>query len=170
MKIIVSVDLNWGIGSEGELLKRIPEDMKRFRKLTVGNVIVMGRTTFESLPNKSPLDKRVNIVLSRDENFIDDRIIICSSVAQILEQIKNFKDKQIYIIGGETIFNQFLSYCEQALITKFNDTYKADKFFPNLDEQENWELTEQGEDKEYEGTEYKYVTYTNKNFGSEINE
>ena len=83
MKIIVSVDLNWGIGSEGELLKRIPEDMKRFRKITTGNVIVMGRKTFESLPNQKPLGKRVNIVLSRDENFKDERITICSSVKDI---------------------------------------------------------------------------------------
>ncbi len=170
MRIIVSVDLNWGIGSEGELLKRIPEDMKRFRRKTIKNVIVMGRRTFESLPNQAPLKSRVNIILSRDEEYKDDRLVICNSIQETIEKLKEYEDKDIYIIGGEAIYTAFLPFCDEALITKFNHEYEANKFFPNLDLDENWEITEIGEDKEYEGTQYKYVTYKNMKVRSEINE
>jgi len=80
MKAIVAVDSNWGIGYKGNLLQRIPEDMRFFRQMTLNKVVVMGRKTFESLPGKEPLKDRVNIILSKSENIEKDGIIICRSV------------------------------------------------------------------------------------------
>lgn len=92
MKIIVAVDLNWGIGCDGKLLQHIPEDMKFFKEKTIGNVVVMGRETFESLPGKNPLKDRVNIVLSRDRSFKDDRLIICNSIEDTLKELQKYEN------------------------------------------------------------------------------
>ncbi len=162
MNAIVAVDLNWGIGCNGELLQRIPEDMKFFKDKTIGKVVVMGRETFKSLPNKAPLKDRVNIVLSRNELFNDDRLIICNSINETLDQLKKYNENDIFIIGGEMIYEQFLSYCKEIYVTKIKNKYLADKYFPNLDEDQNWVMVESSEDKEYRGIGYNFEKYTKK--------
>lgn len=161
MKAIVAVDDKWGIGYKGELLQRIPGDMKNFKKMTIGNVIVMGRETFNSLPGKSPLKDRVNVVLSRRNDFIDDRIIICKSIEEALTELDKYQNEEIFIIGGEMIYNEFLDYCSEVYITKIKGEFTADKYFPNLDINENWELVESGEDQEYKGIQYNFNRYRN---------
>ena len=159
MKAIVAVDLNWGIGYEGKLLQPIPEDMKFFKKKTLGNVVVMGRETFESLPGKSPLKDRVNIVLTRNQSFKDERLIICHSVNETLEILKQYDSDNVYIIGGEAIYNEFLQYCDEIFVTKIKAEYKADKYFPNIDKQEKWKKVNTSEVKEYEGINYTFNVY-----------
>ena len=100
MKAIVAVDLNWGIGCGGKLLQTIPEDMKFFKQKTSGKVVIMGRETFESLPGKSPLKDRINIVLSRSKSFCDDRITVCRSLEELFREIKKYHTDDVYLIGG----------------------------------------------------------------------
>lgn len=162
MKIIVAVDSNWGIGCDGNLLQHIPEDMKFFKEKTIGNVVVMGRETFESLPGKNPLNNRVNIVLSRNNSFKDDRLIICKSIEETFKELEKYNNDEIFIIGGETIYKQFLPYCDELYITKIKNEYKADRFFPNVDIMENWELVEESEVKEYKDIKYIFSRYLKK--------
>ena len=162
MKIIVAVDSNWGIGCDGNLLQHIPEDMKFFKEKTIGNVVVMGRETFESLPGKNPLNNRVNIVLSRNNSFKDDRLTICKSIEETFKELEKYNNDEIFIIGGETIYKQFLPYCDELYITKIKNEYKADRFFPNVDIMENWELVEESEVKEYKDIKYIFSRYLKK--------
>ena len=161
MKAIVAVDLNWGIGCKGKLLQSIPEDMKFFKEKTIGNVVVMGRETFESLSGKNPLKDRVNIVLTRSESFNDDRLIICNSIDEVLNELQKYENDKIFIIGGESVYKQFLSYCDELYITKIYNRYKADKFFPNIHTMSNWDLVEESEVKEYNDVRYVFSTYKN---------
>ena len=161
MKAIVAVDLNWGIGCKGKLLQSIPEDMKFFKDKTIGNVVVMGRETFESLSGKNPLKDRVNIVLTRSESFNDDRLIICNSIDEVLNELQKYENDKIFIIGGESVYKQFLSYCDELYITKIYNRYEADKFFPNIHTMSNWDLVEESEVKEYNDVRYVFSTYKN---------
>ena len=88
MNLIAAVDLNWGIGYNCELLEKIPEDMKYFKEKTLGKVIVMGRTTFESLPNKKPLEQRINIVLTKNKNYNCEGVILCYSLEELFNRIE----------------------------------------------------------------------------------
>lgn len=164
MKAIVAVDLNWGIGCNGKLLQSIPEDMKFFKEKTMGKVVVMGRETFESLPGKAPLKDRVNIVLSRNKLFHEDRLIICNSINETLDELKKYDKNDIFIIGGEMIYKQFLAHCEEIYVTKIKNKYLADTYFLNLDKDPNWVLVESSEDKEYKGIKYSFTKYKNKSF------
>lgn len=159
MKAIVAVDLNWGIGCGGKLLQTIPEDMKFFKEATLGNVVVMGRETFESLPGKSPLKDRINIVLTRDKSFCDSRLTICNSVEETLEKLKQYDSDNVYIIGGEAIYNEFLPYCNEIFITKIQKEYDADKYFPNIDIDKTWVLESVSEMKQYMDVNYNFNKY-----------
>ena len=91
MKAILSADINWAIGCNGKLLARVPDDMKFFKSKTLGKVVVMGRKTYESLPNKSPLTNRINIVLTGDKSFKDERVIVLNSVAEGLKETEKIR-------------------------------------------------------------------------------
>lgn len=159
MKLIAAVDSNWAIGNRGQQLVNIPQDQKMFRDMTLGKVIVMGRKTLESLPGGQPLYGRTNVVLTRDPQFKAKGARICHSVEEVLELLKDIPQDDIYIIGGETIYEQFLPYCEEALVTWIDYEYAADTYFPNLDESEDWVMTEEGDEQTYFNLCYTYRTY-----------
>ncbi len=161
MNLIVAVDRNWGIGYEGELLTRIPEDMKQFKKKTVGQVVVMGRTTYESLPNGKPLIDRDNIVLSRNDLYTSEGIRLVHSITQLLSVLPEYKDKQIFIIGGESIYHSLLPYCQYAYVTQIDTAFKADRHIMNLDELENWTLISKSERMTYQSLDFYYTVYEN---------
>jgi len=181
MNIIVAVDNNWGIGYNNKLLQIIPEDMRLFKQLTYNKIVIMGRETFESLPNKQPLKNRINIVLSRDKEFIENnsntnnQLIIYQSLDELFARLKNviyYNSDKIFIIGGESIYKQFLPYCDKAYITKINREYKADRYFVNLDESEGWKLVFEGENRYFDVNgsenvndfiEYRFLQYKNNN-------
>lgn len=162
MIAVLSADQNWGIGLKGELLVRIPNDMKNFRKITTGNVIVMGRKTLESFPNGAALPNRVNIVMSKNPDYQEKDVIVVHSEEELFEELKKYPDKQVYVIGGESIYRQLLPYCDQAYVTKIDYAYQADRYFPNLDEMDEWELTQEGEEQTYFDIEYYFHVYTRK--------
>lgn len=159
MIAVLSADKNWAIGYKGELLVRIPNDMKMFRNLTTGNVIVMGRKTLESFPNAQPLPNRVNIVMTQNPDYEAKGCVIVHNTEELMEELKNYPDKQIYVVGGESIYRELLPYCEEAYVTRIDYEYQADRYFPNLDEMEDWELYEEGEEETFFSIEYYFNKY-----------
>lgn len=159
MNLIVAVDKNWAIGKGNKLLVSIPQDMKFFRETTMGKVVVMGRKTLESFPGGQPLKKRVNIVLTKDQNYDVKDAIVVHSVEELLDELKKYNEEDIYVIGGESIYRQLLPYCKLAHVTKIDHAYEADTFFPNLDEMEDWEVTGVSDEQTYFNLEYEFVRY-----------
>ena len=159
MNLIVAVDKNWAIGCGNRLLVSIPADMKFFRETTMGKVVVMGRKTLESFPGGQPLKKRTNIVLTRDKDYQVKDAIVVHDVETLLEELKNYDEEEIYVIGGESIYRQLLPYCKLAHVTKINHAYEADTYFPNLDEMDDWEITGVSDEQTYFNLEYEFVRY-----------
>ena len=162
MNVIVAADQNWGIGKDNKLLVSIPADMKMFREETSGKVIVMGRKTLESFPNGLPLKNRTNIVITKNKDYDAKGAIVVHSIEEALEEIKSYPEEQIYIIGGEQIYRQFLPYCDRAYITKIDYHYEADTHFPNLDEDPEWEMTHISDEQTYYDLEYYFTIYQKK--------
>lgn len=162
MNMIVAVDSNWAIGHKGKLLVSIPEDMQFFRRETTGKVVVMGRKTLESFPNGLPLKNRVNVVITKDKEYNVKDAIICHSIEETLEVLKQYNDEDIYVIGGESVYRQFLPYCSVAHVTKINYSYDADTYFPNLDEMDEWTIEESSDERTYFDLEYEFVKYVKK--------
>lgn len=162
MNMIVAVDSNWAIGHKGKLLVSIPEDMQFFRRETTGKVVVMGRKTLESFPNGLPLKNRVNVVITKDKEYNIKDAIICHSIEEALEVLKQYNDEDIYVIGGESVYRQFLPYCSVAHVTKINYSYDADTYFPNLDEMDEWTIEESSDERTYFDLEYEFVKYVEK--------
>lgn len=162
MKQIVAVDKNWGIGNEGNLLFHISEDLKNFRRLTEGKTVILGRKTLQTFPKSAPLKNRRNIILSRDESYSVEGAEVCRSVEEVTELLKNEDTDNVVVIGGESIYRQMLHLCDTAIVTKIDAEAPSDKFFPNLDEDENWYLAEESEVKEENGINFKFCTYKRK--------
>lgn len=162
MNIIVAADKNWAIGLQNKLLVSIPADMKFFRQTTTGNVVVMGRKTLESFPNGQPLKNRTNIVLTSDRSYNVKDAVVVHSIEELLEELKKYDSEDIYVIGGESIYRQLLPYCSLAHVTKIDHEYQADTYFPNLDEDEEWELTGISDEQTYFDLEYVFARYERK--------
>ena len=159
MNIIVAVDEKWGIGYKNELLVRIPADQRFFRETTTGNVVIMGRKTLESFPGGQPLKNRTNIVITSKEDYQVKDAIVVHSVEEALEQVKDVPSENVYVIGGASIYEQMLSLCDTAHVTKVNYTYQADTYFPNLEEMSEWELVADSEEQTYFDLEYTFQKY-----------
>ena len=159
MNLIVAVDKNWGIGHDNELLVRIPADQRFFRETTTGNVVIMGRKTLESFPGKQPLKNRTNIVITNKKDYEVKDAIVVHSVEEALKQVEDIPTEQVYVIGGSSIYEQMLPYCDVAHVTKIDYAYQADCFFPNLDELPEWKVTGESEEQTYYDLEYTFVKY-----------
>ncbi|MBQ6264392.1 MAG: dihydrofolate reductase [Clostridia bacterium] len=161
MNTIVCVDNNWGIGRDNDLLFHIPADMKFFKEHTMGNVVVMGMATLLSLPGQRPLPGRTTVVISNDLNWNPEGVIICRSMDELFEKLKDFESKKIYVCGGASIYAQLIDYCDTAYITKVDSSDEnAQKFFPDMDKKEEWSITDESEVMEHNGLEFRFVTYS----------
>ena len=159
MNLIAAVDKNWAIGLHNKLLVSIPADMKFFREVTTGNVVVMGRKTLESFPNGQPLKKRTNIVLTSDPDYQVKDAVVVHNMDELHEELKKYPSDSIYIIGGESVYLQLLDECDVAHITKIDYEYEADAYFPNLDENPEWEITADSDEQTYFDLEYYFYKY-----------
>ncbi len=136
LSIVAVIGKNNEIGKENNLLCRLPADLKYFKELTTGHIIVMGRKTFESLP-KGALPNRTNIVLSRNKNLSFEGCLVFSSIEEIIDYSKDSSD--IFIIGGGEIYEQFLPFANKLYLTKVHTQFDdADTFFPEINYSE-WE-------------------------------
>lgn len=163
MNLIAAADEKWGIGRDGGLLTHLPGDMKYFRETTMGKVVVMGRKTLESFPGAKPLKDRVNIVLTRNREYCPEGVVICHSVEEALEILKQYREEDIFIIGGGMIYREFLPYCDKAYITHIYRVFDADTDFVNLDGNPDWELESAGEISEHDGIKYEFRIYARRN-------
>ena len=156
ISIIVAAAQNDAIGLDNALLYWLPDDMRRFRELTTGHTVVMGRKTFESLPN-GPLPNRRNVVLTRQKNHIDG----CDCFTSLGEALENCKeDAEIYIIGGASIYREAIKFADRLCLTEIDDVpEKADTFFPEIGDE--WQETsrEQHEADERHAFGYAFVDY-----------
>ena len=143
MIAIAAVDKNWAIGNKGQLLISLPEDQKGvFKKYTAGHTVVFGRKTLETFPGQRLLPNRVNVILSRNFDFEKEGAVILHSVDE-LEDFLDLTGDDVYLIGGATMYNSLIGLCDKAIITSIRAEFEADCYFPNLDEDPSWELTEE---------------------------
>jgi len=166
MNLIVAVDENWAIGNKNELLVRIPADHKFFREETTGKVVVLGRKTLETFPQGLPLKNRTNIIMSTNPDYKVKDAIVVHSVEELLEEVKNYKDEDVYIIGGDSIYKQLLPYCNVAHVTKIDHAYEADAYFPNLDEMPEWQITADSDEQVYFDLTYHFLKYEKQEKGN----
>ena len=162
MNAIAAVDAKWAIGNKNRLLPSIPADMKFFREKTMGHVVVMGRKTLESFPNGLPLKNRVNIVLTANRSYKVKDAIIVHTKEELLEELKKYDSNELYVIGGGSIYEMLIPYCDTAYITKIDHAYAADTYFPNLDQMDDWEMTEVSEEQTCFDLEYVFAKYERK--------
>lgn len=156
MNVIVAVDENWAIGKDGDQLVYLKEDLKRFRTLTSGHTVILGRKTLATFPGGRPLKNRRNLILSRNPQFQAEGAEVFSSVEELVKQA----DKDAFVIGGASVYEQLLPYCDTAYITKIHAAFPADTYFPNLDRSDQWQVAEESESLEQDGLSYHYVTYS----------
>ena len=133
MKMIVAADQNWGIGRAGGLLVHIPGDMEHFKEKTMGNVVVMGRKTFESLPGKKALPGRTNIVLTGNRSWQGEGAVLAHSREELDQLLKQYEDDSVYIIGGGQVYQEYLERCDTIYVTRIEAAFEADTWFPDLD-------------------------------------
>ena len=165
MNMIAAVDRNWAIGRKGRLLVSIPNDLKHFREETMGKVVVLGRKTLQTFPQAMPLSGRTNIILSRNPSFFVKGAQVVHSLDELKLALEPFPSKDIYCIGGESIYRQLLPYCDTAHVTKIDRAYAADAYCPDLDQDEDWEIAADSEEQVYFDITYHFVKYVRKSSG-----
>jgi dihydrofolate reductase len=163
ISIIAAVSDDWGIGKENDLLWHIPEDLKRFKSLTMGKCLIMGKRTWESLP-KRPLPGRRNIVLTD----IPDECIDCSITAYSIEDAlsKCERGVEIFVIGGGSVYRQFIELADRLYLTHVHKKAPADIYFPKIDRRK-WKIIGREEciSEDDKQIPYSYVIYERKQCG-----
>lgn len=155
MNLIVAVDRNWAIGKDGDQLVYIPEDLKRFKALTMGHPVILGRKTLATFPGGRPLKGRPNLILSRSPDFHPEGAQVYTNAADLLAAAT----EDSFVIGGASVYNLLVDACDTAYVTKIDAEFPADVWFPNLDERDGWELTETEGPFSFEKLTYHYLTY-----------
>ena len=159
MNLIVAVDKNWGIGKDGKLLANLPGDMKNFREKTQGKTVVMGRSTLESLPGGKPLPNRTNIVLTHNQDFKREGCIIVHDMQELLEELNNYHSEDVMIMGGASVYNELIPYCDALYITKIDYEFDADTHIKNVDELPGFKVVWQSDVMEDNGYQYRFLEY-----------
>lgn len=157
IKAIVCVDENWAIGKNNGLLFHLKKDMQFFKEKTTMSIVVMGENTLLSLPGSKPLKDRINIVLCPDGKEYPGYVCF-HNFDKLVAQLKAL-DCDIYVIGGGMMYNSMLPYYDEVYVTKVQADGKGTVFFPNLDEDTNFELSERSENVEDNGYTINFCTY-----------
>jgi dihydrofolate reductase len=137
--LITAHDRARGIGKDNKLVWKNPEDMRHFKRTTMGHTVIMGRKTFESIGSKG-LKGRNNIVLSRTLPLLQENAIVERHLSIVLENVRN-SSQDAYVIGGEQIYKEFLPHADEVIVTEIDGNYDCDAFFPKLTTS-NWEMTD----------------------------
>lgn len=161
MKFIAAVDSKWGIGKNGRLLIRISEDQRNFRETTMGHVVVLGRKTLEEFPGGRPLKGRTNIILSRNRDYSVDGAVVAHSLDELFGQLSHYDSDDIFIIGGQMVYDALIPYCDTAIITKIDRDFDADAHIMDLDKAPEWVAVHEREGENQEDVNFAFVTYKN---------
>ncbi len=162
MNFIVAVDRNYAIGKDNDLLYSLKQDMKYFRETTLNKVVVMGDKTLMSFPNSAPLKNRTNIVVSIDPNFSVEGAIVVHSFKELFAKLKDYDTNDVFVIGGASIYNQLMEYCEYGYITKIDAEKPYDKAINNV-EKMGWTLHQKGETLTEDGIDFAFCIFKNPN-------
>lgn len=154
-KAIVAADAEWGIGKDGDQLCYIPADLKRFKALTTGHDVILGRKTLATFPGGRPLPGRRNLILSRNPDFDPEG----AEVFGDLEKLWAAAPEDAFVIGGGTVYEQLLPWCDTVYVTRLERSYPADVRFPDLDAAPDWRLVESEGPYEHQGLTFRYDTY-----------
>lgn len=160
MDLVVNVTENWGIGKDGKLLVSISADLKRFRQLTTGKTVILGRKTLSTFPGGRPLKNRTNLILSHSGVTVEGAEVL-PDLEALLARLKDCDLEQVSVIGGASVYRALLPYCSRAYITKTLLSPEADTFFPDLDAMDNWSVAETGPVLEENGVRFQYIDYVN---------
>ena len=155
MNVIVAVDENWAIGKDGDQLIYLKEDLKRFKALTMGHPLILGRKTMATFPGGRPLKGRRNLILSRSPGFSPEG----GEVYHTMEELLSAAPEDAFVVGGASVYRCLLDRCDTAYVTKIGKSFPADCWFPNLDQDPAWTPAEISEELEQEGVPFRYVTY-----------
>lgn len=155
MNLIVAVDRNWAIGKGGDQLAYISADLKRFKALTTGHPVILGRKTLATFPGGRPLKGRRNLILSATPGYAPEG----AQVYPTLDALLSAAPEDTFVIGGESVYRALLDRCSTAYVTKILAEFPADRYFPNLDASADWAVWEQSEVLEEDGLPFQYVTY-----------
>ncbi len=161
IKILVACDENRVIGKDNQLIWHLPADLKRFKSLTTGHVILMGRKTYESIGK--PLPNRTTIVITRQADFQAEGTITAHSVDEAILKAKSLSREDIFIVGGAEIYTLSLALADQILLTQLHDFFDGDAYFPEISA-ETWEIVarERGLTDEKNPFQYSFITYQKK--------
>jgi len=161
IKILVAFDENRVIGKNNTLIWHLPADLQRFKALTTGHVIIMGRKTYESIGK--PLPNRTTIVITRQTEFNSEGIITVHSLGEAILKAKSISREDIYIVGGAEIYQLSLAHADQILVTQLHDIFDGDAYFPEIP-MDAWEIVERekGVTDEKNKFQYSFLTYQKK--------
>lgn len=161
LSIIVAKAKNNIIGKDNKLLWNLPEDLKRFKKLTTGHVIIMGRKTFESIGRVLPNRKHIIFSQNTGLKYDDENVEVVHSMLEIKEYIDN--DEENFVIGGAMIYNLLMPHVSKMYVTEIDKEFEGDAFFPKINE-DIWEVVEEekGLVDENSNLNFSYVTYQRK--------
>ena len=158
LSIIVAKAKNNIIGKDNKLLWSLPSDLARFKQLTSGHTIIMGRKTFESLGRVLPNRKHIVFTQNQDFKVDDENVEVVHSMLEIKEYIDNYEEN--FVIGGATVYNLLLPHVQKMYVTEINKNFEGDTLFPKIDESK-WKITkrEKGTKDEKNNLEFEYITY-----------
>ena len=159
MNIFVTVDRNWGIGQQEKRLVSIPADLRTLRDMVAGKVVVIGRKTMETLPFDLVRTARGIYVLSRSGKKVCREAVACPDVDALKEHLADVPGEDVYVLGGEETFRSLFPYCDTVHVTKIDEAYAADAWFPNLDESSEWSVAADSEEQTYFNLEYRFLMY-----------
>ena len=163
MIAIACVDERNGIGKDGKLLISIPEDMKFFRETTEDSIVIMGRKTLFSFKDKMPLKNRINIVFTANDSLKNEYvnakdIYFVKTIDDLNKVLDKYKNKKVFVIGGASIYEKLICFCDTCLITKVYKIFDSDTFFPDL-EKNGFTLVKESEVYICEDVNYQFLTY-----------
>ena len=163
MIMIGAVDANWAIGYRKDMLIHLPLDLKRFRELTTGNIIIIGRKTLESFPEGKPLKNRINIVVTSDREYAVPEAVVVHSIEEAVEAAEKISvenSMSIFVAGGGQIYEQMEQYCDEALVTYiYHEFENCDTYFPRLEDKPEWKLVATTDLQNFDDIMYEYRLY-----------
>lgn len=160
IRALVTADSNWAIGKSGRPITSIPDDVRYIRQTTTGQTVIIGRKTLETyLVAQIPTD-RTNLVMSKDPNYTlgGVEITVCTSIDEALAKAQE-AEGEVYVLGGASVYEQFLPYCDEVEVTAVDYSYDADVYFPNLDKLPEWVMIEESEEMTHFDTVYHIRKY-----------
>ena len=158
MNLIVAVDENWAIGKGGDQLIYLSADLKRFKELTTGHPVILGRKTLATFPGGRPLKNRRNLILSATPGYTVEGAEVYADLDSLLKN----SPEDAFVIGGESVYRALLDRCDTAYVTRIHSSFPADRYFPDLDKHPDWVAVEYSDVLEEKGVSFQYVTYRKK--------